>query len=145
MSLIKLDDFTKIDNTAEIKLPRVETVWKVTFNDEFRKKASLVASEVQKLYQKQNSKDYEDTLLKMPYSKRKERISKDLDEYRDACFQGINDLLNDGKAGKEIYDAYDGSTEVVAQVIGKLNDACDQALDLDAKESKKRMSKYDAE
>lgn len=145
MSLIRLDDFKDIDNKGEIKIPRVDTTWNVTFNDEFRKEASFIATKIEKIYQNQSGDDYDKELLKLTESKRKARIAKDLAEYRDACIDGVSSLLNDGKAGKQIYDAYDGSTEVLAQIIERLNEACDKALDLDAQESKERMSKYDAD
>lgn len=144
MSVIKLDDFKKIDQNGEIHIPGVETVWTIKFDDTFRAKASLAAAQVQKIYDKQQSDDYQKELLAMPYSRQEAKINKDLADCRDACIKGLNSLLNDGKAGQEIYKVYN-SVEVLAQIIGELNNACDHALDLDTINSKARMAKYDAD
>lgn len=145
MSLITLDDFSKFDNHKDIKIPGIETTWSIVFNDAFRAKASYIASKVEKLYQKQTDDSYDQKLLAMSDAKRREVIEKDLAEYRDACVSGINELLNDGKAGTQIYDAFGQSTEVLAQIIGKLNDECDKALNVSEQQSQARMARYDTD
>lgn len=143
MSLITLDDFKGFDNHREFKIPGIDTTWNIVFNDTFRAKASYIASKVEKLYQKQNDDSYNEKLLAMSDTKRREVINKDLAEYRDACIDGLNELLNDGKAGQQLYDAYSQSTEILAFIIGRLNEECDKALNFE--DSQKRMAKYDAD
>ena len=102
MSVIQLDTFKKFNNDAEIKIPGIETNWNVTFDDAYRVKSSMIASQVEKLYRKQNDDDYLNKLLDMPDAKRKERLTKDMDEMITTCNNGLNELGNDGKAGQQI-------------------------------------------
>ena len=136
MSVIQLDTFKKFNNDAEIKIPGIETNWNVTFDDAYRVKSSMIASQVEKLYRKQNDDDYLNKLLDMPDAKRKERLTKDMDEMKTTCINGLNELLNDGKAGQQI----------LAQIIGQLNDSADKTLDLNKEEQDKaQMHLYDSE
>lgn len=146
MSVIQLDTFKKFNNDAEIKIPGIETTWNVTFDDAYRVKASMIASQVEKLYRKQTDDDYLNKLLDMPDAKRKERLTKDMDEMKTTCINGLNELLNDGKAGQQLYDALGHSTEILAQIIGQLNDSADKTLTVgENEESKRKMSLYDSE
>lgn len=146
MSVIQLDTFKKFNNDAEIKIPGIETTWNVTFDDAYRVKASMIASQVEKLYRKQTDDDYLNKLLDMPDAKRKERLIKDMDEMKTTCINGLNELLNDGKAGQQLYDALGHSTEILAQIIGQLNDSADKTLTVgENEESKRKMSLYDSE
>lgn len=146
MSVINLDNFKNFDNVGEAKLPNVDKTWKVKFNDDFRLKASLIAAEVQKLFQEQSDPDYQDEILDMAPAERKKALTSDLKKIKKATIEGVNDLLDDPEAGEEVYKAYGESTEAVAYLIGSLNDSADKALDLDKEEeSKEKMSKYDAE
>lgn len=143
MSLIKLDDFKNYNNEGEIKLPGIDQTWKIKFNDKYRIQASLIASEIDKLYREQSKASYEDELLELTPAKRSKRLADDLAEYRDACIDGLNTLLGDEKAGEYIYSRYGESTEICAQIIGKINDAADKILDIS--KSKEKTAKYDSE
>lgn len=146
MSVIQLDTFKKFNNDAEIKIPGIETTWNVTFDDAYRVKASMIASQVEKLYRKQTDDDYLNKLLDMPDAKRKERLTKDMDEMKTTCINGLNELLNDGKAGQQLYDTLGHSTEILAQIIGQLNDSADKTLTVgENEESERKMSLYDSE
>lgn len=146
MSVIQLDTFKKFNNEAEIKIPGIETTWNVTFDDAYRVKASMIASQVEKLYRKQTDDDYLNKLLDMPDAKRKERLTKDMDEMKTTCINGLNELLNDGKAGQQLYDTFGHSTEILAQIIGQLNDSADKTLAVgENEESERKMSLYDSE
>lgn len=146
MSVIQLDTFKKFNNDAEIKIPGIETTWNVTFDDAYRVKSSMIASQVEKLYRKSNDDDYLNKLLDMPDTKRKERLIKDMDEMKTTCINGLNELLNDGKAGQQLYDTLGHSTEILAQIIGQLNDSADKTLDLNKEEQDKaQMHLYDSE
>lgn len=146
MSVIKLDNFEKFDNSVEVKIPGVEAPWNVTFDDAYRVKSSMIASQVEKLYRKQTDDDYLNKLLDMPDAKRKERLIKDMDEMKTTCINGLNELLNDGKAGQQLYDTLGHSTEILAQIIGQLNDSADKTLDLNKdEENKAQMHLYDSE
>lgn len=146
MSVIQLDTFKKFNNDAEIKIPGIETTWNVTFDDAYRVKASMIASQVEKLYRKQTDDDYLNKLLDMPDAKRKERLTKDMDEMKTTCINGLNELLNDAKAGQQLYDTLGHSTEILAQIIGQLNDSADKTLTVgENEESERKMSLYDSE
>lgn len=146
MSVIQLDTFKKFNNDAEIKIPGIETTWNVTFDDAYRVKASMIASQVEKLYRKQTDDDYLNKLLDMPDAKRKERLTKDMDEMKTTCINGLNELLNDGKAGQQLYDTLGHSTEILAQIIGQLNESADKTLTVgENEESERKMSLYDSE
>lgn len=146
MSVIQLDTFKKFNNDAKIKIPGIETTWNVTFDDAYRVKSSMIASQVEKLYRKQNDDDYLNKLLDMPDAKRKERLTKDMDEMKTTCINGLNELLNDGKAGQQLYDTLGHSTEILAQIIGQLNDSADKTLAVgENEESERKMSLYDSE
>ena len=77
------------------------------------------------------------------YSARKKALEKQLGDYKDACIEGINTLLHDGKAGQQLYDHFGHSTEVLAQIIEAINEAADKTLTLD--NDLQALSKYDAE
>lgn len=146
MSVIQLDTFKKFNNDAKIKIPGIETTWNVTFDDAYRVKASMIASQVEKLYRKQTDDDYLNKLLDMPDAKRKERLTKDMDEMKTTCINGLNELLNDGKAGQQLYDTLGHSTEILAQIIGQLNESADKTLTVgENEESERKMSLYDSE
>lgn len=143
MSLIRLDGFKEYNNEGEIKLPGIDKTWKIKFNDKYRVQASFIASQIDKLYREQSKDSYEDELLELTPAKRSKRLADDLAEYRDACIDGLNTLLGDEKAGEYIYNHYGESTEICAQIIGKINDAADKILDIS--KSKEKTAKYDSE
>lgn len=143
MSVISLDNFKKFNNEKELKFPGIETAWKVTFDDKYRTEAAFVASKIEKMYKEQQSSDLEDKLLAMTDSARKKALEKQLGDYKDACIEGINTLLHDGKAGQQLYDHFGHSTEVLAQIIEAINEAADKTLTLD--NDRQALSKYDAE
>lgn len=146
MAVIELDGFKKFSNEREIKLPGIDKTWKVKFDDQYRVQSSLIASEVDKLYREQSSSNYEDELLKMTPAERKKRLTADLGKFKKACVDGLSTLLQDDKAGEEIYEAMGESTEVCAQIIGKINDICEKVLDVTKqKEENDKASKYDTE
>ena len=60
MSVIELDGLKNFNNVREIKLPGIENTWKIKFDDNYRVQSSLIATQVDKLYQEQSSDDYED-------------------------------------------------------------------------------------
>ena len=143
MSVISLDNFKKFNNEKELKFPGIETAWKVTFDDKYRTEAAFVASKIEKMYEQQQSSDFEDKLLAMSDAKRKVALEKQLDDYKKACIEGLNTLLNDGKAGQQLYDYYGHSTEVLAQIIEAINEAADKTLTMNKEGAK--LSEYDAE
>lgn len=146
MAVIELDGFKNFSNEREIKLPGIDKTWKVKFDDQYRVQSALISSEVDKLYREQSSSNYEDELLKMTRAERKKRIAADLGKFKKVCVDGLNALLQDDKAGEEIYEAKGGSTEICAQIIGKINDACEKVLDVTKqKEEDNKASKYDTE
>ncbi|NRO47700.1 hypothetical protein IMAU30132_00050 [Lactobacillus helveticus] len=146
MSLIRLDEFKDYSNEREIKLPGIDKTWKVKFDDQYRVQSGLIASEVDKLYREQSSSNYEDELLKLTQAERKKRLTADLNKFKKTCVDGLSTLLQDDKAGEEIYEAMGDSTEICAQIIGKLNDICEKALDVTKqKEEDGKASKYDTE
>lgn len=142
MSVISLDNFSKFNNEKELKFPGIETTWKVTFDDKYRTEAAFIASKIEKMYEQQSS-DFEDKLLAMSDAKRKVALEKQLDDYKKACIEGLNTLLNDGKAGQQLYDYYGHSTEVLAQIIEAINEAADKTLTMNKEGAK--LSEYDAE
>lgn len=143
MSVISLDNFGKFNNEKELKFPGIETNWKVTFDDKYRTEAAFIASKIEKMYEQQQSSDFEDKLLAMSDAKRKVALEKQLDDYKKACIEGLNTLLNDGKAGQQLYDYYGHSTEVLAQIIEAINEAADKTLTMNKEGAK--LSEYDAE
>lgn len=143
MSVISLDNFSKFNNEKELKFPGIETTWKVTFDDKHRTEAAFIASKIEKMYEQQQSSDFEDKLLAMSDAKRKVALEKQLDDYKKACIEGLNTLLNDGKAGQQLYDYYGHSTEVLAQIIEAINEAADKTLTMNKEGAK--LSEYDAE
>ncbi|CDI58599.1 hypothetical protein VKX94_02025 [Lactobacillus helveticus] len=146
MSLIRLDGFKDYSNEREIKLPGIDKTWKVKFDDQYRVQSGLIASEVDKLYREQSSSNYEDELLKLTQAERKKRLTADLNKFKKTCVDGLSTLLQDDKAGEEIYEAKGDSTEICAQIIGKLNDICEKVLDVTKqKEEDGKASKYDTE
>ncbi len=146
MSLIRLDGFKDYSNEREIKLPGIDKTWKVKFDDQYRVQSGLIASEVDKLYREQSSSNYEDELLKLTLAERKKRLAADLNKFKKTCVDGLSTLLQDDKAGEEIYEAKGNSTEICAQIIGKLNDICEKVLDVTKqKEEDGKASKYDTE
>lgn len=146
MSLIKLDGFKDYSNEREIKLPGIDKTWKVKFDDQYRVQSGLIASEVDKLYREQSSSNYEDELLELTPAERKKRLTADLNKFKKTCVDGLSTLLQDDKAGEEIYETMGNSTEICAQIIGKLNDICEKVLDVTKqKEEDGKASKYDTE
>lgn len=143
MAVIELDGFKKFSNEREIKLPGIDKTWKVKFDDQYRVQSSLIASEVDKLYREQSSSNYEDELLKMTPAERKKRLTADLGKFKKACVEGLNTLLQDDKAGELIYSTLGESTEICAQIIGKINDQADKVLNVSKDEEE--ASKYDTE
>lgn len=143
MSVISLDNFSKFNNEKKLKFPGIETTWKVTFDDKYRTEAAFIASKIEKMYEQQQSSDFEDKLLAMSDAKRKVALEKQLDDYKKACIEGLNTLLNDGKAGQQLYDYYGHSTEVLAQIIEAINEAADKTLTMNKEGAK--LSEYDAE
>lgn len=143
MSVISLDNFSKFNNEKELKFPGIETTWKVTFDDKYRTEAAFIASKIEKMYEQQQSSDFENKLLAMSDAKRKVALEKQLDDYKKACIEGLNTLLNDGKAGQQLYDYYGHSTEVLAQIIEAINEAADKTLTMNKEGAK--LSEYDAE
>lgn len=143
MSVISLDNFSKFNNEKELKFPGIETTWKVTFDDKYRTEAAFIASKIEKMYEQQQSSDFEDKLLAMSDAKRKVALEKQLDDYKKACIEGLNTLLNDGKAGQQLYDHFGHSTEVLAQIIEAINEAADKTLTMNKEGAK--LSEYDAE
>ena len=107
MAVIELDGFKKYSNEREIKLPGIDKTWKVKF------------------YRKQSSDEYEDELLELAPADRKKRLTSDLAKFKKACVDGLSALLQDDGAGEEIYEAKGNSTEIFAQIIGKINQTAD--------------------
>lgn len=143
MAVIELDGFKKYSNEREIKLPGIDKTWKVKFDDQYRVQSSLIASEVDKLYRKQSSDEYEDELLELAPADRKKRLTSDLAKFKKACVDGLSALLQDDGAGEEIYEAKGNSTEICAQIIGKINQTADEVLNVSKDEEE--ASKYDTE
>lgn len=143
MAVIELDGFKKFSNEREIKLPGIDKTWKVKFDDQYRVQSSLIASEVDKLYRKQSSDEYEDELLELAPADRKKRLTSDLAKLKKVCVEGLNTLLQDDKAGELIYSTLGESTEICAQIIGKINDQADKVLNVSKDEEE--ASKYDTE
>lgn len=143
MAVIELDGFKKFSNEREIKLPGIDKTWKVKFDDQYRVQSSLIASEVDKLYRKQSSDEYEDELLELAPADRKKRLTSDLAKFKKVCVDGLSTLLQDDGAGEEIYEAKGNSTEICAQIIGKINQTADEVLNISKDEEE--ASKYDTE
>lgn len=143
MAVIELDGFKKFSNEREIKLPGIDKTWKVKFDDQYRVQSSLIASEVDKLYRKQSSDEYEDELLELAPADRKKRLTSDLAKFKKVCVDGLSALLQDDGAGEEIYEAKGNSTEICAQIIGKINQTADEVLNVSKDEEE--ASKYDTE
>lgn len=143
MAVIELDGFKKFSNEREIKLPGIDKTWKVKFDDQYRIQSSLIASEVDKLYRKQSSDEYEDELLELAPADRKKRLTSDLAKFKKVCVDGLSTLLQDDGAGEEIYEAKGNSTEICAQIIGKINQTADEVLNVSKDEEE--ASKYDTE
>lgn len=143
MAVIELDGFKKFSNEREIKLPGIDKTWKVKFDDQYRVQSSLIASEVDKLYRKQSSDEYEDELLELAPADRKKRLTSDLAKFKKVCVDGLSTLLQDDGAGEEIYEATGNSTEICAQIIGKINQTADEVLNVSKDEEE--TSKYDTE
>ncbi|MBI1695153.1 hypothetical protein [Lactobacillus crispatus] len=143
MAVIELDGFKKFSNEREIKLPGIDKTWKVKFDDQYRIQSSLIASEVDKLYRKQSSDEYEDELLELAPADRKKRLTSDLAKFKKVCVDGLSALLQDDGAGEEIYEAKGNSTEICAQIIGKINQTADEVLNVSKDEEE--ASKYDTE
>lgn len=143
MAVIELDGFKKFSNEREIKLPGIDKTWKVKFDDQYRVQSSLIASEVDKLYRKQSSDEYEDELLELAPADRKKRLTSDLAKFKKVCVDGLSTLLQDDGAGEEIYEAKGNSTEICAQIIGKINQTADEVLNVSKDEEE--TSKYDTE
>lgn len=143
MAVIELDGFKKFSNEREIKLPGIDKTWKVRFDDQYRVQSSLIASEVDKLYRKQSSDEYEDELLELAPADRKKRLTSDLAKFKKVCVDGLSALLQDDGAGEEIYEAKGNSTEICAQIIGKINQTADEVLNVSKDEEE--ASKYDTE
>lgn len=143
MAVIELDGFKKFSNEREIKLPGIDKNWKVKFDDQYRIQSSLIASEVDKLYRKQSSDEYEDELLELAPADRKKRLTSDLAKFKKVCVDGLSALLQDDGAGEEIYEAKGNSTEICAQIIGKINQTADEVLNVSKDEEE--ASKYDTE
>ncbi|MBI1704679.1 hypothetical protein [Lactobacillus crispatus] len=143
MAVIELDGFKKFSNEREIKLPGIDKTWKVKFDDQYRIQSSLIASEVDKLYRKQSSDEYEDELLELAPADRKKRLTSDLAKFKKVCVDGLSALLQDDGAGEKIYEAKGNSTEICAQIIGKINQTADEVLNVSKDEEE--ASKYDTE
>lgn len=143
MAVIELDGFKKFSNEREIKLPGIDKTWKVKFDDQYRVQSSLITSEVDKLYRKQSSDEYEDELLELAPADRKKRLTSDLAKFKKVCVDGLSALLQDDGAGEEIYEAKGNSTEICAQIIGKINQTADEVLNISKDEEE--ASKYDTE
>ena len=143
MAVIELDGFKKFSNEREIKLPGIDKTWKVKFDDQYRVQSSLIASEVDKLYRKQSSDEYEDELLELAPADRKKRLTSDLAKFKKVCVDGLSALLQDDGAGEEIYEAKGNTTEICAQIIGKINQTADEVLNVSKDEEE--ASKYDTE
>lgn len=143
MAVIELDGLKKFSNEREIKLPGIDKTWKVKFDDQYRVQSSLIASEVDKLYRKQSSDEYEDELLELAPADRKKRLTSDLAKFKKVCVDGLSALLQDDGAGEEIYEAKGNSTEICAQIIGKINQTADEVLNVSKDEEE--ASKYDTE
>lgn len=143
MSVIELDGLKNFNNVREIKLPGIENTWKIKFDDNYRVQSSLIATQVDKLYQEQSSDDYEYELLDLSPAERRKRLASDMNKFKKACVDGLSALLQDDEAGEEIYKAMGNSTEICAQIIGKINQTADEVLNV-AKDEEK-TAKYDTE
>lgn len=143
MAVIELDGLKNFNNEREIKLPNIEKTWKIKFDDNYRVQSSLIASQVDKLYQEQSSDDYEDELLDLAPAERRKRLTSDLAKLKKACVDGLSNLLQDDDAGEEIYKAMGESTEICAQIIAKINETADKVLNVSKDEEE--ASKYDTE
>lgn len=143
MAVIELDGLKNFNNVREIKLPGIENTWKIKFDDNYRVQSSLIATQVDKLYQEQSSDDYEDELLDLSPAERRKRLASDMNKFKKACVNGLSALLQDDEAGEEIYKAMGNSTEICAQIIGKINQTADEVLNV-AKDEEK-TAKYDTE
>lgn len=143
MAVIELDGFKNFENTREIRIPGIDEKWTVKFDDQYRVQSSLIASEVDKLYRKQSSDEYEDELLELAPADRKKRLTSDLAKFKKVCVEGLNTLLQDDKAGELIYSTLGESTEICAQIIGKINEQADKVLNVSKDEEE--ASKYDTE
>lgn len=143
MSVIELDGLKNFNNVREIKIPGIENTWKIKFDDNYRVQSSLIATQVDKLYQEQSSDDYEDELLDLSPAERRKRLASDMNKFKKACVDGLSALLQDDEAGEEIYKAKGNSTEICAQIIGKINQTADEVLNV-AKDEEK-TAKYDTE
>lgn len=143
MAVIELDGLNNFNNVREIKLPGIENTWKIKFDDNYRVQSSLIATQVDKLYQEQSSDDYEDELLDLSPAERRKRLASDMNKFKKACVDGLSALLQDDEAGEEIYKAMGNSTEICAQIIGKINQTADEVLNV-AKDEEK-TAKYDTE
>ena len=143
MSVIELDGLKNYNNERENNLPGIENTWKIKFDDNYRVQSSLIATQVDKLYQEQSSDDYEDELLDLSPAERRKRLASDMNKFKKACVDGLSALLQDDEAGEEIYKAMGNSTEICAQIIGKINQTADEVLNV-AKDEEK-TAKYDTE
>ena len=143
MAVIELDGLKNFNNVREIKLPGIENTWKIKFDDNYRVQSRLIATQVDKLYQEQSSDDYEDELLDLSPAERRKRLASDMNKFKKACVDGLSALLQDDEAGEEIYKAMGNSTEICAQIIGKINQTADEVLNV-AKDEEK-TAKYDTE
>lgn len=143
MAVIELDGLKNFNNVREIKLPGIENTWKIKFDDNYRVQSSLIATQVDKLYQEQSSDDYEDELLDLSPAERRKRLASDMNKFKKACVDGLSALLQDDEAGEEIYKAMGNSTEICAQIIGKINQTADEVLN--ATKDEEKTAKYDTE
>ena len=103
----------------------------------------IISLIIWKRNRKQSSDEYEDELLELAPADRKKRLTSDLAKFKKVCVDGLSALLQDDGAGEEIYEAKGNSTEICAQIIGKINQTADEVLNVSKDEEE--ASKYDTE
>lgn len=143
MGLINLDNEVKVNNSNIVELNGKN--FHLIFNDEFRVRLSMIASNVDKLLKVVDADKYTEKLEDLSETERKKKYVADLGKLKKMCLSGLDEILGKG-AGKFVYETYNESTDKCAEVIELLARKADESADLDArKQSEDRMAKYDAD
>ena len=133
-------------NNGGIDVKFGDKTWNVAFNDEFRKKAGILANNVAKLIaETDDSDEWNDKLENATKTEQRKMITKQYEKIREAVIDGLNDLLGED-AGNYLYKAYNESTEKLSAIIQLLSDQATKINQKIADEKKlESLSKYDTE
>lgn len=135
MSVINLDQQLDIENVVTVRLAGKD--YKLIFNDEFAKKLSEADLKITNYESKVNDLDVDN----MTPKEQRKVLMEGYATANDAAVQALDSVLGKGE-GKRLYNYYHQSTDVLAELIGKLRDLANNTVKERENRKERRKAKY---